>query len=68
MMCLWASNTKKYGKKNNIFFAFLKSKKKGVGSGSGSGSGTICQRYGSGDPDPHRNITDLQHCFKREKK
>jgi hypothetical protein len=29
--------------------------KKGVGSGS------ISQRYGSGDPDPHQNITDPQH-------
>jgi hypothetical protein len=31
--------------------------KKGVGSGS------ISQRYGSGDPDPHQNVTDPQHCF-----
>ncbi len=30
--------------------ASLKSMKKGVGSGSGS----ISQRYGSGDPDPHK--------------
>ncbi len=33
--------------------------KKGVDSGVGSGS--ICQRYGSGDPDPHLNVTDPQH-------
>jgi hypothetical protein len=36
--------------------------KKGVGSGVGSGSGSICQRYGSGDPDPHQNVTDPQYC------
>jgi hypothetical protein len=35
--------------------------KKGVGSGVGSGS--ISERYGSGDPDPHQNVTDPQHCF-----
>ncbi len=37
--------------------------KKAVGSGVGSGS--ISQRYGSGDPDPHQNVTDPQHCSKR---
>ncbi len=37
--------------------------KKGVGSGVGSRSGSISQRYGSGDPDPHQNATDPQHCF-----
>jgi hypothetical protein len=26
--------------------------------GSGVGSGSISQRYGSGVPDPHQNITD----------
>jgi hypothetical protein len=31
--------------------------KKGVGSGS------ISQRYGSGDPDPHQNVTDPQNWF-----
>jgi hypothetical protein len=36
--------------------------KKGVGSGVGSGSRSISQRYGSGDPDPHQNVTDPQHC------
>jgi hypothetical protein len=36
--------------------------KKGVGFGVGSGS--ISQRYGSGDPDPHQNVTDPQHCLK----
>jgi hypothetical protein len=35
--------------------------KKGVGSGVGSGSGFISQKYGSGDPDPHQNVTDPQH-------
>jgi hypothetical protein len=30
--------------------------KKGVGSGS------ISQRYVSGDPDPHKNVTDPQNC------
>jgi hypothetical protein len=37
----------------------LKSLKKGVGSGS------ISQRYGPGDPDPHQNVTDSQHCVKQ---
>ncbi len=32
--------------------------KKGVGSASTS----IKQRSGSGDPDPHQNVTDPQHC------
>ncbi len=36
--------------------------KKVVGSGVGSGSGSISQRYGSGEPDPHQNVTDPQHC------
>jgi hypothetical protein len=40
------------------FSASLKSMKKGVGSVS------ISQRYGSGDPDPHENVTDPQHCLK----
>jgi hypothetical protein len=40
-----------------IFFTL----KKGVGSGVGSGSGSISQRYGSPDPDPHRNARDPQH-------
>jgi hypothetical protein len=34
--------------------------KKGDGSGVGSGSGSISKRYGSGDPDPHQNVTDPQ--------
>jgi hypothetical protein len=51
MMCLWASYEKKY----DFFFSSLKSMKKGVGSGS------ISKRYGSGDPDPHQNVTDPQH-------
>ncbi len=65
-MCLWAS----YKKKKNLF-ASLKSVKKGVGSGvgsgseagSGAGSVSISQRSGSGDPDPHQNITDPQYWF-----
>jgi hypothetical protein len=51
-MCLLVSYKKKYVKQ---LFASLKSLKKGVGSGSGSFS----QRYGSVDPDPHQNVTDL---------
>jgi hypothetical protein len=39
------------------FFASFKSLKKAVGSGVGSGS--ISLRYGSEDPDPHQNVTDL---------
>jgi|LakMenE01Jun11ns_1017448.scaffolds.fasta_scaffold8876058_1 hypothetical protein len=62
MMCLcpglWASYVKKCEK---YFLASLKSMKKEVGSGVGSGS--ISQRYGSGDPDPHQNVTDPQHCL-----
>jgi hypothetical protein len=38
--------------------------KKWVGSGIGSGS--ISHRYGSGDLDPHQNVTDTQHCFRRD--
>jgi hypothetical protein len=41
--------------------------KKGVGSEVGSGpgarSGSTSQRYGSGDPDPHQNVMDPQHCM-----
>jgi hypothetical protein len=54
-------------KKKNIFFAFLKSVNKGVRSGVGSRSGALAgsnsQRYGSADPDPHKNVRDAQHCF-----
>jgi hypothetical protein len=46
---------KRKNMKKKIFFAFLKSLKNRVGSGS------ISQRYGSGDPDPHQNVTDPQH-------
>jgi hypothetical protein len=24
--------------------------------------GSVSQRYGSADPDPYQNVTDLQHC------
>jgi hypothetical protein len=47
-------------KKNNNFFAFLKSPKKTVGHGVGSGaeSGSISQRYGSGSaPKCHGSPT-----------
>jgi hypothetical protein len=27
------------------------------------GVGSISQRFGSGDPDPHQNVTDPQHCL-----
>ncbi len=30
-------------------------------------SGSNNQRYGSGDPDPHQNVTDPQHCLKVKK-
>jgi hypothetical protein len=43
--------------KKNYFFASLKLMKKGVRSGS------ISQRYGSGDPDPHQDVNDPQHCY-----
>jgi hypothetical protein len=29
--------------------------------GSGSESGSIRQRHGTGDPDPHQNVTDPQY-------
>jgi hypothetical protein len=58
-MCLRVSYKKKYEKNN--FFASLKSLKKGVVSEVGSGS--VSQRYGSADPDPHKNVTDPQHCY-----
>ncbi len=32
--------------------------------GSGVGSGSISQMYEYGDPDPHQNVTDPQHCLK----
>jgi hypothetical protein len=35
----------------------LKSMKKGVGFVY------VSQRYGSEDPDPHKNVTDPQHCL-----
>jgi hypothetical protein len=38
--------------------------RKGVGSGVGYGSGSISHRYGSGDPDPHKNVTDPQYWLK----
>ncbi len=47
--------------KTNFVFASLKSMKTGVVSGVGSRS--ISHRYGSGDPGPHQNVTDLQHWF-----
>jgi hypothetical protein len=49
-----------------IFFTLLKSLKKGVGSGVVSGAGSISRRYGSGDPDPHKNATDPLHGKKRQ--
>jgi hypothetical protein len=51
-------------KEKNMNFVFLllsNPLKKVVGSGVGSGS--ISQRYGYGDPDPHQNVTDPQHCL-----
>jgi hypothetical protein len=36
--------------------------KKDVGSGVGSGS--ISQRHGAGNPGPHQNVMDPQHCHK----
>ncbi len=36
-----------------------------MGSGVGSGAGFISQKYGSADPDPHQNVTDVQHWFYR---
>jgi hypothetical protein len=32
-------------------------------AGSGVGSGSGGQSYGSADPDPYQNVTDLQHCL-----
>ncbi len=32
--------------------------------GTGARSGYISQMYGSGDPDPHQNVTDPQHWLK----
>jgi len=50
----------KLEKKYEIFL-LLNPLKKVVGSGVESGSWSISQRYGSGDPDPHQNVTDPQH-------
>jgi hypothetical protein len=30
---------------------------------SGARSGTISNRYGSTDPDPYQNVTDLEYCI-----
>ncbi len=32
---------------------------------AGSGVGSVCQRYGSEDPDPNQNVTDPQHWLQR---
>jgi hypothetical protein len=47
---------KQYMKKN--IFCILKDTE---------GSGSISQRYGSAGPDPHKNVTDPQHCLRVEK-
>jgi hypothetical protein len=61
-MCQRVSYKKKIGEKI-ILYALLKSLEKGVesGFGSGAGSGSNNQGYGSGDPDPHQNVTDEFH-------
>jgi hypothetical protein len=33
-----------------------------------AGSGSIGQRHGSTNPDPYQNVTDPQHCLKKNKK
>jgi hypothetical protein len=43
---------KKINMKRKSFFSIRKSTEKGVGSFS--------HRYGSADPDPHQNVTDLK--------
>jgi hypothetical protein len=60
-MCLRVS----YKKKIWNFFSSLKSMKKGVGFGFGSISGSYSKRCGAADldPDPHQNVTLLQHCL-----
>jgi hypothetical protein len=55
MIYLWVSYKKKY-EENFFFITSAKSLKKGVVSAS------VSQRYRSGDPDPHKNVTDPQHC------
>jgi hypothetical protein len=45
-------------KQNNFLLPFSRS---GSGSASGSEAGSICQRYGSADPDPYQNFIDPQH-------
>jgi hypothetical protein len=73
MICLWKSYRKKYEEKKYFFgIQFLKineesSRIRGGGL-SGVGSRSISQRYGSGDPDPHQNVTDPQHCFLKSTK
>jgi hypothetical protein len=32
---------------------------------SREGSGSICQRYGSEDPDPNQNVTDPELCLEQ---
>ncbi len=53
--CLQNKNlTQNFQQINSIFKSL-------IGSGSGVGSGSVSQRYGSGDPDPPKNVTDPQH-------
>ncbi len=33
----------------------------GFGAGTGFETRSVCQRYGSADPDPYQNVTDPQH-------
>jgi hypothetical protein len=51
------SNKQKNLEKNNFLLPSPRSLMKITGSGS------VCQRYGSADPDPFQNATDQQHWF-----
>jgi hypothetical protein len=38
----------------------------GSGAGSAVGSGSVSQRYGSADPNPYQNVTDLKEVMTNE--
>jgi hypothetical protein len=45
----------KLGEKKIIFFGVLMI--------TDETRGSLSQRYGSEDPDPYQNVTDLEHCY-----
>jgi hypothetical protein len=56
------NNKKKFGKKI-IFVVVLNVTENKGGSGPGSRARPVSQMYGSLDPDPYQNVTNLEHWF-----